>query len=75
MPGLTLIGRISQTSKHMFIVKLGNWYDHESLLYLAIGRYKWKLTSVEGVFYNLKNDWLMMMPLDRAAVSFYHVTL
>ena len=28
--------------------ELRNWCDYESLLYLLIGWYKWKLTYVEG---------------------------
>ena len=45
---LTLIGRIAQYIKSYDLWELRNWCDYESLLYLLIGWYKWKLTYVEG---------------------------
>ena len=68
MSSLTLIGN---TPSIIIFGKLHNWYNYESLLHLPICWYKWK-----GRFTDiLENDWLVMMPLDGGAVSFYHVTL
>ena len=46
MSSLALIGRFWQASKHMPFGKLRNRYGYESLLYLLIGLYKWKLTPI-----------------------------
>ena len=72
-PGLTFIGR----TKQLTFGKLHSWYDYESLCIslLVDIRYKWKLTCRECFVDNLEYDWLMMMSLDGAVISLYHVTL
>ena len=72
---LTLIARIANTFNHMTFGELRNWCDYESLLYLLIGLYKWNLYLCGGRYIvKLKYDWLVMMSLGGAVVSFYHVT-
>ena len=53
--------------------KLRNWCDYESLLYLLIG-YLCSLPMYWRYKVNLKYDWLVMMSLGGAVISFYHVT-